>query len=26
VVGSADRSNRFLWDLRRLVAELVASE
>lgn len=26
IVDSADRSNRFLWDLRRLVAERVASE
>lgn len=26
IVGSADRSNRFLWDLRRLVADLVATE
>lgn len=26
IVGSADESNRFLWDLRRLVAERVASE
>ena len=26
IVGSADQSNRFLWDLRRLVAERVASE
>jgi hypothetical protein len=24
VVGDADRSNRFLWDLRRLVADLIA--
>ncbi|MBN2762547.1 MAG: hypothetical protein JXR41_05620, partial [Bacteroidales bacterium] len=26
IVGSADQSNRFLWDLRRLVADRVASE
>lgn len=26
IVNSADQSNRFLWDLRRLVAERVASE
>ena len=26
VVGSADQSNRFLWDLRRLVADLVARD
>jgi hypothetical protein len=26
VVGSADQSERFLWDLRRLVADLVAYE
>ncbi len=26
LVGSADQSNRFLWDLRRLVADRVASE
>lgn len=26
VVGSADQSNRFLWDLRRLVADRVATE
>ncbi|HYH55048.1 MAG TPA: glycosyl hydrolase, partial [Anseongella sp.] len=26
IVGSADRSNRFLWDLRRLVADKVAYE
>lgn len=26
VVGSADRSNRFLWDLRRLVADHVARD
>lgn len=26
VVGSADQSDRFLWDLRRLVADLVATE
>ncbi len=26
IVGTADRSNRFLWDLRRLVAERVARE
>ncbi|MHB8952879.1 MAG: glycosyl hydrolase [Pirellulaceae bacterium] len=26
VVGSPDRSNRFLWDLRRLVADRIATE
>jgi hypothetical protein len=26
VVGSADRSDRFMWDLRRLVADRIASE
>lgn len=26
IVGSADQSDRFLWDLRRLVADLVATE
>lgn len=26
IVGSVDQSNRFLWDMRRLVAERVASE
>lgn len=26
IVSSADESNRFLWDLRRLIAERVASE
>ncbi len=26
VVGSADESNRFLWDLRRIVADRVASD
>ncbi|MBN2291748.1 MAG: hypothetical protein JXM70_04945, partial [Pirellulales bacterium] len=26
IVGSADQSNRFLWDLRRLVAERVARD
>ncbi len=26
IVGSADQSNRFLWDLRRLVADRVATE
>lgn len=26
IVGSADQSERFLWDLRRLVADLVATE
>ncbi len=26
VIGSADRSNRFLWDLRRLVADRIATE
>ncbi len=26
VVGTADQSNRFLWDLRRLVADRVATE
>ncbi len=26
VVGSADQSNRFLWDLRRLVADRIATE
>lgn len=26
IVGTADQSNRFLWDLRRLVADRVASE
>jgi len=26
VVDTADRSNRFLWDLRRLVADMVATE
>ncbi|WP_051697524.1 glycosyl hydrolase [Prevotella sp. 10(H)] len=26
IVGSADESNRFLWDMRRLIAERVASE
>lgn len=26
IIGTADQSNRFLWDLRRLVAERVASE
>jgi len=26
IVGSAEESNRFLWDLRRLVAERIASE
>ena len=26
VVGTADQSNRFLWDLRRLVADSVATE
>lgn len=26
IVGSADRSERFLWDLRRLVADSVATE
>lgn len=26
IVGSADQSNRFLWDMRRLIAERIASE
>lgn len=26
IVGSAERSDRFLWDVRRLVADLVATE
>lgn len=26
IVGSVDQSNRFLWDMRRLIAERVASE
>lgn len=26
IVGSADQSNRFLWDLRRLVADMIARE
>ena len=26
IVGSADQSERFLWDLRRLVADLIATE
>lgn len=26
IVGSADQSNRFLWDLRRLVADRIATE
>jgi len=26
IVGSADQSNRFLWDLRRLVADMVAKK
>jgi len=26
VIGSADRSDRFMWDLRRLVADRIASE
>ncbi len=26
IVGSVDQSNRFLWDLRRLVAERIASQ
>jgi hypothetical protein len=26
IVGSADRSERFLWDLRRLVADLIGTE
>ncbi len=26
IVGSADRSDRFLWDLRRLVADRIATE
>lgn len=26
IVGSAERSERFLWDLRRLVADLIATE
>jgi hypothetical protein len=26
IIGSSDRSERFLWDLRRLVADLIATE
>ncbi len=26
IVGSADQSNRFLWDIRRLIADLVANK